>query len=329
VKALVTGGAGFIGHHLAAALVERGDTVVVLDDLSTGDPERLRLIADRISFIHGDIRQPGDIEEAVAGCEVVFHQAALPSVARSVRDPVATNDVNVTGTIRVMRAAARAGVRRVVFAGSSSVYGSSPVMPRREDQPPAPVSPYAVSKLAAEQYVHTLGTLDGVETVVLRYFNIYGPSQDPFSEYSAVVPRFVTAALEGTPAVVHGDGRQSRDFTHVANAVSANLLAASAPGASGVTANIGCGRRFSLLDLLAAIGAATGRPLDPVFVEPRAGDVRDSQADISVAAERLGYSVVMPFEAGIEQTVAWFRERVATPGSAASSASDRIVAAPE
>lgn len=309
MKALVTGGAGFIGHHLVSALVANGDAVVVIDDLSTGDAERLVPLNDRIRFLHADIRDPGALDAAMTGCEVVFHEAALPSVARSVRDPATSNDVNVSGTIQVMQAAGRAGVRRVVFAGSSSVYGASALLPRREDHARDPRSPYAISKLAAEQYVHVLGSLLGIETVVLRYFNIFGPSQDPTSDYAAVVPRFITAALRGVPAEVHGDGRQTRDFTHVANVVSANFLAASAAGASGVTANIGCGGRFTLLELIDEISAASDRPLQPEFVGTRPGDVRDSQADISVALERLGYRVIMPFADGIKQTVAWFRER--------------------
>jgi nucleoside-diphosphate-sugar epimerase len=309
MRVLVTGGAGFIGHHLVRSLLERGDEVSVIDDYRTGSPERLAPFRDRIRLIEGDIRDARAIDDAMAGADVVLHEAALPSVARSVVDPRLTADIIVNGTIEVMLGAARAGVRRVVLAGSSSVYGSREILPRQEDQAPDPRSPYATSKLAAEHMLHQLGELRGVETVVLRYFNIYGPGQDPASEYSAVVPRFITAALRGERPVVHGDGTQSRDFTHIDNVILANLLAAEAPGASGSTMNIGCGGRYSLLDLLEAIGTALGRRLEPVFEGTRAGDVRHSQADISVAAERIGYHVVTPFDVGIGRTVAWYQDQ--------------------
>jgi UDP-glucose 4-epimerase len=309
MRVLVTGGAGFIGHHLVRSLLERGDEVSVIDDYRTGSPERLEPFRDRIRLIEGDIRDARAVDEAMAGAEVVLHEAALPSVARSVVDPRLTADIIVNGTIEVMLGAARAGVRRVVLAGSSSIYGSREILPRQEDQAPDPRSPYATSKLAAEHMLHQLGELRGVETVVLRYFNIYGPGQDPASEYSAVVPRFVTAALRGERPVVHGDGTQSRDFTHIDNVILANLLAAEAPGASGATMNIGCGGRYSLLDLLEVIGTALGRRLEPVFEGTRAGDVRHSQADISVATERIGYHVVTPFDVGIGRTVAWYQDQ--------------------
>jgi UDP-glucose 4-epimerase len=217
--------------------------------------------------------------------------------------------VNASGTIDVLLAAARHGVPRVVLAASSSVYGTSPEMPRRETQVPDPRSPYAASKLAAEGYLHTLGALHGIETVALRYFNIFGPGQDPASEYAAVVPRFVTAVLRGEPPVVHGTGETSRDFTYIENVIEANLLAATVPGVSGLTCNIGCGGRYTLLELLALIGRAVGREPRPQFGPPRAGDVPHSQADISLAAERLGYRVVVPFDEGIARTVAWFADQ--------------------
>ena len=213
-----------------------------------------------------------------------------------------------------MLACAAAGVRRVVAAGSSSVYGASPELPRRETQRPDPRSPYAVSKLATEQYVHTLGELHGIETVVLRYFNVFGPGQDPLSQYAAVVPLFITAALKGARPIVHGDGRQSRDFTYIDNVVSANLLAATAPGATQVTANIGCGGRYDLLDLLGRIDDAVGTIADPIFQPTRPGDVRDSEADISVARERLGYDVSIPFAEGVRRTVAWYAQQHAGAG---------------
>ena len=309
MRALVTGGAGFIGHHLVRALLERGDEVSVIDDLSTGLRSRLVPFEGRISFVEGDIRDSAAMDRAIEGCSVVFHEAALPSVARSVRDPRLSNEVNTSGTIEVMLAAARAGTRRVVLAGSSSVYGDSPQMPRIESQLPNPRSPYATSKLAAEFYVHTLGALHGVESVVLRYFNIFGPGQDPNSEYSAVIPLWATAALRGERVTVHGDGTQSRDFTFIENVISANLLAATAPGASGLTCNVGCGGRYSLLELLTAIGDGLGLHVEPSFAPPRPGDVPHSQADITLASTRLGYRVLVPFAEGIERTVRAYREQ--------------------
>ena len=308
MKALVTGGAGFIGHHLVHALLERGDEVVVIDNFATGLRSRLASLHDRITLVEGDIRDPAALDRAIQGCEVVFHEAALASVARSVRDPRLSNDVNTNGTIEVMLAASRARVRRVVYAGSSSVYGDSPELPRRETQRPNPRSPYATSKLAAEFYVHSLGALHGIETVVLRYFNVFGPGQDPDSEYAAVVPKFVTAALDGERATIHGDGTQSRDFTFIDNVVLANLLAADAADVSGTTCNVGCGRRYSLIELLAAVASVVGRTLEPVFGPARAGDVPHSLADISLAGDRLGYRVLVPFEEGVRRTVEAFQE---------------------
>lgn len=307
MRILVTGGAGFIGHHLVTALLERGDDVAVLDDLSTGDLKRLAPARRAIEFIEGDLRDPAAVARATRGRELVFHQAAIPSVARSVADPLRSNSVNVDGTIQLMLACAASGVRRVVAAGSSSVYGATPELPRRETQRPDPRSPYAASKLAMEHYVHVLGDLHGIETVVLRYFNVFGPGQDPMSQYAAVVPLFITAALVGGAPTVHGDGRQSRDFTYIDNVVRANLLAATVPDVSGLTANIGCGGRFDLLKLLDEIKGAVGDMAAPVFTSPRAGDVRDSEADISVAREYLGYEVVVHFAEGVRRTVEWYR----------------------
>jgi UDP-glucose 4-epimerase len=317
MRVLVTGGAGFIGHHLVRALLERGDEVVVLDDFSTGLRERLQPVLGSIVMVEGDLRDPEATARATAGCAVVLHQGAIPSVARSVADPLRSNSVNVDGTIQLMLACAASGVRRVVVAGSSSVYGASPELPRRETQRPDPRSPYAASKLAAEHYVHTLGELHGIETVALRYFNVFGPGQDPNSQYAAVVPLFITAALKGIAPTVHGDGRQSRDFTFIDNVVSANLLAATVPDISGLTANIGCGGRFDLLQLLDEIRAVLGDVVPPVFAPTRAGDVRDSEADITVARERLGYDVRVTFEEGVRRTVAWY---VAQTGVEAGSA---------
>jgi UDP-glucose 4-epimerase len=316
MRALVTGGAGFIGHHIVAALLARGDEVAVLDDLSTGMASRLDPVRDRITFVEGSILDPAALDEAMAGCEVVFHEAAIPSVARSVVSPRASNEANASGTIEVMLAAARNGVRRVLLAGSSSVYGVPESMPCRETFRAAPTSPYGASKLAAEHYVHTLGQLNGVETVVLRYFNVFGPGQDPSSEYSAVIPRFVMAALEGRAPTIHGTGEVSRDFTYVENVVRANLLAAEAGRPTGLTCNIACGERYTLLELLEAIQRAAGQGVDPIFGPPRAGDILHSQADISLAREALGYEVAVPFGEGITRTVEWYRDEAATSGPA-------------
>jgi len=311
MRALVTGGAGFIGHHLVRALVDRGDDVVVLDDFSTGRRERLAgMRAARI--VEANLCAGPGLADALQDREVVFHLAAIASVARSVADPVATNAVNVDGTVRLMVGAVRAGVRRVVVASSSAVYGGQPRLPSRESDLPDPQSPYATSKLAAEHYAHNIGGAGGVETVALRFFNVFGPGQDPQAEYAAVVPRFITAALSGERPVVYGDGRQSRDFAFVHDVVGANLAAAVASGASGKTLNVGSGERCSLLDLLEAVGTAAGRTLDPVFEAPRAGDVRDSQADVSLAARVLGHRPSVDLAGGIRATLESYRESAAS-----------------
>jgi nucleoside-diphosphate-sugar epimerase len=315
VRVLVTGAAGFIGSHLVRSLLDRGHEVAAIDDLSTGLARRLVEFEGRIDFVAGDIRDPVAMDRAIAGCEAVLHEAAIPSVARSVDDPVGTSSVSTEGTIQVMLAAIRAGVRRVVFAGSSAVYGASPELPRRETQRPDPRSPYAVSKLAAEGYVHSLGALHDIGTVVLRYFNIFGPDQDPASEYAAVVPRFISAALRDEPVTIHGDGLQSRDFTYVENVVAANVLALTAERASGVTCNVGCGGRYTLVDLVARIEAAVGQRMRVEHGPSRAGDVRDSQAAIDVARDRLGYEVLVPFEEGISRSVAWYASRAGATAS--------------
>jgi UDP-glucose 4-epimerase len=322
VRALVTGGAGFIGHHLVTALLDRGDEVAVIDDCSTGMASRLDRVRDRITFVLGSILDPDALDAAMAGCEVVFHEAAIPSVARSVAAPRASNEVNTTGTIEVMLAAARHGVRRVLYAGSSSVYGVPASLPCHESFRAAPTSPYGASKLAAEHYVHTLGQLRGVETVVLRYFNVFGPGQDPSSEYSAVIPKFVTAALNGTAPTINGNGEVSRDFTYVENVVRANLLAAEPGRPTGLTCNVACGSRYSLLELLDTIYEAVGSGVPPIFGPARPGDILHSLADISLARETLGYEVTVPFREGIARTVAWYRDqsdRALTPHGATLS----------
>lgn len=306
MKVLVTGGAGFIGHHLVSGLLRRGDEVSVLDDLSTGSLSRLEAVSNRISFTEGSILDADALDVAAAGCDVILHEAAIPSVARSLVAPRHSNEVNSTGTIEVMLAAARQGVGRVVLAGSSSVYGLPEALPCIETQRPSPLSPYGASKLAAEHFLHTLGQLHGIDTVVLRYFNVFGPGQDPDSEYAAVVPRFVTAVLEGRTPTIYGGGDISRDFTYVENVVEGNLLA-SLGSVAPLTCNLACGSRYSLLDLLQAICEAAGREVVPDFGPPRSGDIKDSQADITIARRELRYEVVVPFREGISRTVAWFR----------------------
>jgi nucleoside-diphosphate-sugar epimerase len=306
---LVTGGAGFIGSNLVEELVRRGERVRVLDDFSTGKREHLSAFLERVELVEGDLRDLPTVRKAVAGVDYILHQAALPSVQRSVDDPLTTHAVNTTGTLNLLIAAREVGVKRVVYAASSSAYGDSPTLPKREDMLSRPKSPYAVSKLTGEQYCQAFTEVYGLETVCLRYFNVFGPRQDPTSQYSAVIPLFITAMLQGQPPTVHGDGLQSRDFSYIANVVHANLLAAAAPAASGRVFNIACGERYTLLDTIAALNDILGTQIEPVYAEPRVGDVRHSLADISAAQEVLGYRVLVDFYEGLRRTVAWYRER--------------------
>ena len=303
---LVTGGAGFIGSNLVHDLVRDGHAVRVLDNLATGRWENLDGAGD-VELVHGDVRDPDAVAKAMAGVEVAYHLAALPSVQRSVGDPRASHAVNVDGTLNVLLAARDAGVRRVVYASSSSVYGDTPELPKHEGMPCTPRSPYAASKLAGEAYCRAFAAVYPLETVALRFFNVFGPRQDPASPYAAVIPRFVTRALAGQPPEVRGDGRQTRDFTYVANAVRALRLAAVAGrAASGQAVNVGCGERTSLLDLLALIGELLGRRVEAVFAPPRPGDVRDSQASVDLARELLGYEPAVRLREGLAATVEWF-----------------------
>jgi len=303
---LVTGGAGFIGSHLVRALLEDGHEVVVLDDLSTGHRRNLDIAEGRISFVEGDIRDLSTVQRAVDGSEVVFHQAALPSVPRSVRDPAATNAVNVTGTLNALIAARDAGVRRLIYASSSSVYGGAPTLPKHESMKPEPRSPYAVSKLAAENYCTAFFRTYGLETVALRYFNVFGPRQDPHSQYSAVIPRFIATYLSGAPPTIYGDGGQTRDFTYVDNVVDANLRAAEAPGAAGKVFNVACGSQISINELARMLGEMLGTSVQPVHVPARDGDVRDSLASVESAEVTLGYRPLVEFEEGLRRAVAAF-----------------------
>lgn len=304
---LVTGGAGFIGSHIAAALVERGDTVRVLDNLSTGHLGNMATFHDRIQFFEADLIDTAAVAEAVEGVDCVFHQAALASVPRSVDFPLDTNAACVTGTVVLLDAARAAGVRRLVYAASSSAYGDQPTSSKRETDLPLPLSPYAAAKLAAEYYCRAFTATYGLATVALRYFNVFGPRQDPKSEYAAVIPRFITAILSGEQPVVYGDGRQSRDFTFVANVVHANLLAAEAPNAAGRVINVANGTQFSLLDLLAAINDLLGTRVEPQHDPPRVGDVRESLADITLARQLLDYEPQVGFEEGLRRSIDYYR----------------------
>ncbi len=307
-RVLVTGGAGFIGSHLAERLLALGCEVRVLDDLSSGRRENLAGFGQGLELIEGDVRDRSLLARAVAGVEVVFHEAAVPSVPRSVAEPERTNDVNVNGTLAVLEQARRAGVRRVVFAASSSAYGDTPVLPKVETMPPMPLSPYALQKIAGEQYCRLYTELYGLETVALRYFNVYGPRQNPDSEYAAVIPKFVTACLDGRPAQIFGDGEQTRDFTYVADVVEANVLAADAEPAVGQVMNVAGGGRISLNQLLRHVRELCGGGVDPVHQPARAGDVRDSQADVARARELLGFEAATSIEAGLGHTMDHFRK---------------------
>lgn len=307
---LVTGGAGFIGSHIATALVERGDRVQVLDNLSTGHRTNLAHIESKVDFIEGDLTDRHAVAKAVAGVECVFHQAALASVPRSVEAPLDTNAACVTGTVSLLDAARRAGVRRLVYAASSSAYGDQPTSPKREADLPAPISPYGAAKLAAEYYCRAFTATYGFETVALRYFNVFGPRQDPDSPYSAVIPLFITALLSGKQPVVYGDGGQSRDFTYVANVVHANLLAADAKGASGRVFNIANGRATSLLELLRQLNTLLGTNIKPDHQPPRVGDIRESLADISAARSVLGYEPQVPFDEGLKRSIDYYKSWV-------------------
>jgi len=305
--ALVTGGAGFIGGHLVEGLLAVGWSVRVIDDLSTGSERNLARVMDRIEFTRGDIRDGDALKRVMDRVEVVFHQAAMASVPRSVAMPILTNSINVDGTLLVLETARHAGVRRVVYAASSSAYGDTEVLPKVETLPATPLSPYALQKYAGEVYCRLYCDLYGLETVSLRYFNIFGPRQDPNSDYAAVIPCFVTAALEGRRPVIYGDGGQTRDFTYVENAVQANLLAADAERASGHVINIAAGKRTSLNELWQGIRAIVGTELEAQYAAPREGDVRDSLADLTRASDLLGYAPEVDLDEGLGRTIASFR----------------------
>src|SRR5688572_15104578 len=305
---LVTGGAGFIGSHLAEELVRRGERVRVVDSLITGKRQNLAHLPE-VEFLEGDLADPAVAREAVRGVEYVLHQAAIPSVPRSVEDPVTSNRANIDASLNLLVAARDAGVKRVVYAGSSSAYGNSASLPKVETMPTAPLSPYALQKLVAEQYCQMFTTLYGLETVTIRYFNVFGPRQDPSSPYSGVISLFISALCEGRQPTIYGDGEQTRDFTYVANVVDGVLRACEAKEANGHVINVATGGRVSLNQLFQTIRNLLGADIDAVYQAPRAGDVRDSQADITKARRMLGYEPRARFTDGLARTIAWYRTR--------------------
>lgn len=310
---LVTGGAGFIGSHIAETLLKQGESVRVFDNLATGRQTNLAALqghAGQVEIIDGDLRDNEAVKAAVAGVEVVFHQGALASVPRSIADPVASLETNINGTQNVLLAARDAKARRVVYASSSSVYGNTPTLPKHEGMPTAPMSPYAVQKLTGELLCGVFTRIYGLETVALRYFNVFGPRQDPTSHYAAVIPRFLTALLERKRPIVFGDGEQTRDFTYIENVVQANLLAATAQDAVGMAMNIGCGAQVSLNQVLKLANNLLGTQIEADYQAERAGDVRDSLADISRARKLLGYNPVISFEEGLARTLTALRAGV-------------------
>ena len=311
---LVTGGAGFIGSHQAEELVRRGHTVRVADNLATGHRHNLAHLP-KVEFLEGDVADMAFAARAVAGMDYVLHQAAIPSVPKSVKDPATSNRANIDGTLNILLAARDAGVKRLVFAGSSSEYGDSETLPKREDMPSNPLSPYALQKVAGTEYCRMFTRLYGFETVVIRYFNVFGPRQDPGSPYSGVISLFATALLEGRQPVIYGDGEQTRDFTYVANVVDGVLRACEAPKAPGEAINVACGTRISLNQLLRTMNKIVGTDIQAIYKEPRAGDVRDSQADITKARTLLGYTPLVGLEEGLRHTLEWCRTQT---GAAAS-----------
>jgi nucleoside-diphosphate-sugar epimerase len=305
---LVTGGAGFIGSHIAEKLVHDGHEVRVLDNMSTGKRENLEPFLDRCALIEGDIRDAAIVGGAVKGADYVVHQAALASVPRSITDPSSSNQVNVQGTLNLLIAAKDHGVKRFVYASSSSIYGDSPALPKTEQMRPNPKSPYAITKLAGEMYCVAFSELYGLPTTSLRYFNVFGPRQDPASQYAAVIPIFVTALLSGKRATIFGDGEQSRDFTFVDNVVSANVLACGSNRAGAAVYNVACGDRFTLNSLYAELKNIVKSQVEPEYGPQRAGDVKHSQASIRAIEEDLGYRTIVPFQDGLRRTVRWYQE---------------------
>jgi UDP-glucose 4-epimerase len=308
---LVTGGAGFIGSNLVDELLQKGQGVRVLDNVSTGRLENLTAARDRIELFEADIRDLETIRPCFAGVQYVLHLAALPSVPRSVADPLSANKVNIEGTLNVLLAARDAGAKRVVFAASSAAYGDNPILPRLESHEPRPMSPYALTKLAGEYYCQIFTRLYGLEAVALRYFNIFGPRQNPYSQYTGVLSKFITAYIKGTTPTIFGDGEQSRDFTYIDNVVDATLRACTAPDAAGRVINVGVGGRFTLNQTISLLNQIFSKQIIPRYDPPRGGDVLHSQADISLARQVLGYEPKVPYEQGLRKTVEWYRAELA------------------
>jgi nucleoside-diphosphate-sugar epimerase len=308
MKYLITGGAGFIGSNIVEELLKRGEQVCVLDNFSTGRRPNLNEYINHpnLEIIEGDLRSFHIVRQAAKGVDYILHQGALPSVPRSINDPITSNDVNILGTLNILEAAKEFGVKRVVFASSSSVYGNNLTLPKEEMMPVSPLSPYAVTKYAAERYSQVFHQIYGLETVALRYFNVFGPKQDPTSEYSAVIPKFIKLIMKDEEPIIYGDGMQSRDFTFVQNNINANLLACTAPNAAGEVFNIACGERYTLIDLINGINKILGKNIEPKFLENRAGDVKHSLADIAKAKSILDYKVETDFYEGLERTVDYF-----------------------
>lgn len=311
-KYIITGGAGFIGSNIAAELVKRGEQVKVIDNLSTGYKKNLSAISGQVEFIKGDIRDLNLLEKEFRGFDFVLHQAALPSVPRSIADPILSNDHNINGTLNVLVAAREAGIKRVVYAASSSAYGDVAADFKVESMPANPLSPYALTKYAGEVYCRLFTKLYGLETVAIRYFNVFGPHQDPSSQYSAVIPKFINMMLDGRAPTIYGDGQQSRDFTYIANVVSANLLAAQAADGVGLVMNAACGQSVSLLELVTSLNSILGTNFEPEFKQDRLGDVKHSKASIGLAQEKIGYEPIVSFEAGLKETVKWYQQQLVT-----------------
>lgn len=309
MKYLVTGGAGFIGSNIVSELLSQGEQVVVLDNFATGKRENtLPLMKNKnLTLIEGDLRSFHIVRTAVKGVDYILHQGALPSVPRSINDPITSNDVNILGMLNILEAAKEFGVKRVVCASSSSIYGNSESLPKVESMPVNPLSPYALTKYAQERYCQIFSKIYGMETVALRYFNVFGPNQDPTSQYSAVIPKFIKLIMQDKEPVIYGDGSQSRDFTFVENNVWANIQACTAPKASGEVINIACGKRYTLIDLVDMINEILGKNIEPKFAADRAGDVKHSLAGIEKAKELLGYEVRVDFKEGLRRTIEFFK----------------------
>ena len=300
---LVTGGAGFIGSNIASELLNKGYSVRILDNFSSGKRENLKGMEKDIELVEGDIRSYHIVQDSLKDIDIVLHQAALPSVPRSIKDPITTNDVNINGTLNILEAAVDLKVKRVVYASSSSVYGDNPVLPKVETMVPNPLSPYAVSKLTGEKYCNVFSRIYGLETVCLRYFNVFGPRQDPASQYSAVIPKFIKAISQDIQPVIYGDGEQSRDFTYISNVIQANILAATSDCESGITVNCAVSGQITLNDLVKEMNKLMNKDVKPLYEGPRAGDIKHSYADISLAEKSIGYKPVVSFEEGLKKTI--------------------------